>query len=138
MFEGWINEMTEDDILSKYKVTPGELYGKLTNADWLLYALRELALLLGFKDLFKHIRKLRIRVQYGVKEELLPLIKLRQIGRYRARKLYNAGLTSLEKLRKIPLESLAHIIGPKIAANIKEQLGEKVKKPKEEKQKTLM
>jgi replicative superfamily II helicase len=138
MFEDWINEMTEDDILSKYKVTPGELYGRLTNADWLLYALHELALLLGFKEELKHIRKLRIRMQYGVKEELLPLVKLRQIGRYRARKLYNAGLTSLEKLRKIPLESLAHIIGPKIAFNIKEQLGEKVKKPKEERQKTLI
>ncbi|HDJ96690.1 MAG TPA: ATP-dependent DNA helicase, partial [Candidatus Aenigmarchaeota archaeon] len=138
MFEDWINEATEDEILSKYNVTPGELYGRLQNGDWLLYALHEFALLLGKKELLRHIRKVRLRVKYGVKEELLPLVRLRGIGRVRARKLYNAGLKTLKDLREIPLESLTRLIGPKVAYNIKEQLGEKVEKPKEEKQKTLI
>jgi helicase len=136
MFEAWINEATEDYILNKFKVTPGEFYGRREIADWLVYSLNELALLLGYKELLKHIRKLRVRLEYGVKEELIPLVRLREIGRIRARKLVSAGLTSLQKLRKIPLESLARIIGPKVAYSIKEQLGQ-VRKQKEEKQVTL-
>lgn len=136
MFEGWINEMSEEEILTSYRVTPGELYGKLHDADWLLYALQELALLLGKKDLLKPIRKLRVRIQRGVKEELLPLVKLRLIGRIRARRLYNSGLRSLADLRKVSYESLARLVGPKIAHSIKEELGQ-VKRKKESKQKTL-
>ena len=131
MFEAWINEATEDYILSKFKVAPGEFYGRKEIADWLVYSLHELALLLGYKELLKHIRKLRVRLEYGVKEELIPLVRLKQIGRIRARKLYNANLKTLSDLRKIPLESLSQIIGPKVAYSIKEQLGQVPKKSTE-------
>lgn len=137
MLEGWMNEMTEDQILSRFRVTPGELRVRLKNTDWLLYASQELALLLRFKKLLKELRKVRVRIKYGVKEELIPLVRLRDIGRVRARKLYSANLRSLSDLRRIPLPSLERIIGPKIAATIKKQLGEKVKEIKEEKQETL-
>lgn len=137
MFEKWTNEMTEDQILSKFRVTPGELRWRLKNADWLLYASQELALLLKFKKLLKELRKVRVRIKYGVKEELIPLVRLEQVGRVRGRKLYNNGLKTISDLRKIPLSSLERIIGPKIAATIKKQLGEKVKEIKEEKQETL-
>ncbi|MDI6825913.1 MAG: DEAD/DEAH box helicase [Candidatus Aenigmarchaeota archaeon] len=137
MLEGWMNEMTEDQILSRFRVTPGELRTRLNNADWLLYASQELALLLGFKEILKDLRKIRVRVMYGVKEELIPLVRLEQIGRIRSRKLYNAGLKTISDLRKIPLTSLERIIGPKIAAIVKKQLGEKVEEIKEEKQTTL-
>jgi helicase len=90
-----------------------------------------LALLLGYKELLKHIRKLRVRLEYGVKEELIPLVRLKQIGRIRARKLYNANLKTLSDLRKIPLESLSQIIGPKVAYSIKEQLDQVPKKSTE-------
>ncbi len=135
MFEAWISEATEDQILTKFKVAPGEFYGRRHIADWLVYSLQELTLLLGYKDLLKEIRKLRVRLEYGVKEELIPLIKLKGIGRVRARKLYSSGLTSLQKLREIPLESLSRLIGPKTAILIKEQLGQA--KEKKEKQKNL-
>ena len=133
LFESWINETTEEQMLVKYRVTPGELHTRLEIADWLIYSLQELLLLLGKKELLKSVRKLRIRLQYGVKEELIPLVRLRQVGRIRARKLYNAGLTSLEKLRKVSLDALSLIVGAKVAYTIKEQLGQ-VKKEKEERQ----
>jgi len=136
MFEGWTNEMTEDQILSRFRVTPGELRTRLTNADWLLYSAQELALLLKFKILLSDLRKTRVRIKYGVKEELIPLVRLQQIGRIRARKLYNAGLKTISDLRKTPLDSLTKIIGPKIAEIIKKQLGEKVE-IKKHKQVTL-
>jgi helicase len=135
MFEDWINEATEEQLFVRFRIAPGELRSRLEIADWLIYALHELALLLNFKNAMKEIRKLRIRLYYGVKEELLPLVKLEQIGRIRARKLFNANQRSLEDLRKIPLESLARIVGPKVAVAIKNQL--EGKRTKEEKQTTL-
>lgn len=125
LFDDWINETTEDDLLSKYGVTPGELRTRLANADWLLYSVSELALLLGYKQLLKDLRKLRVRIKHGVKEELVPLVRLQGIGRVRARKLFSHNLKSLEDLRKIPIESLSRIVGTAIANSIKKQLGEK-------------
>ena len=137
MFEDWINESTEDQLLTKYRITPGELRGRLTNADWLVYSLQEIALLLGYKNILKEMRKLRIRLSYGIREELITLVKLKQVGRVRARKLFGAGLKSIDALKKVPLERLSSIVGPKVASTIKEQLGEKIEKNKEEKQITL-
>jgi helicase len=137
LFESWIDEKTEDQILAAPGVAPGELRSKLQIADWLIYSLQEIALLLGHKDSLKPVRKLRVRMKYGIREELLPLVRLRGIGRARSRKLFNAGLKSLSELRKVPLESLSRIVGPNVAPMIKEQLGEKIKQPKKARQVTL-
>ncbi len=125
ILNNWINEMHEDVMLEKYNITPGELRTKLMNVDWLLYSVHELALLLGYKDTLKDLKKLRVRIKYGVKEELLPLVRLEDIGRIRARKLWSNNLKSLEDLRKISLDVLQKIIGKNIALEIKKQLGEK-------------
>lgn len=124
-FEAWINERTEDEILTKFRVAPGELRSKIQIADWLIYSLQELALLLGYKEILRDIRKLRVRLEHGVKEELIPLVRLRNVGRRRARTLWSSNLRSLSDLRKIPYESLSRIVGPKIAKSIKDQLGGK-------------
>ena len=122
MFKSWIEEATEKQILDAFSVTPGELHARLSNSDWLLYSAQELALLLGLKSVTKDVRKLRIRIKNGIKEELLPLVRLKGIGRIRARILFNFGITSLDALRKSPQERLAKLVGAKIAQSIKEQL----------------
>jgi len=65
-----------------------------------------------------------LRVEYGCKEELLNLVKLRGIGRVRARILYKHGFKSLAMLRKASIETLARLpgIGINIAKQIKEQV----------------
>jgi helicase len=136
MFESWIDEDTEDQILTKFKVAPGEFYGRREIANWLVYSLQELALLLGRKDILIDIRKLRIRLQYGIKEELLPLVRLKQVGRIRARKMFDAGIKSLSELRKVSTERLSHVVGPSVAKIIKDQLEGK-KEMKKELQKSL-
>ncbi len=125
VLDSWTREMGEDRILEDFNITPGEVRTRLDIADWLLYATSELALLLGLMEILKDIRKARVRVQYGVKEELLPLIRLKGIGRVRARKLYNAGLKKLEDLRKADTIAIARSVGEKTAAEIKSQLGER-------------
>lgn len=123
-FSEWMEELGEDRILENFGVAPGELHVRLSNADWLLYSAQELALLTGHKELLSHIRKTRIRIKYGIREELLPLVRLKGIGRVRARMLFGANLRSLADLRKIPLESLSRIIGQAIAKDVKNQLNE--------------
>jgi len=39
--------MKEDDIISRFGVAPGELYGRMKIADWLLYAMQELGFCSG-------------------------------------------------------------------------------------------
>ncbi len=128
VFSEWMDELGEDLILEKFGVTPGETRSRLNNADWLLYATQELSLLMGMKEAVKNIRRVRVRMKYGVREELLPLVRLKGIGRVRARKLYSNNLRKLSDVRKVPLETLSRMVGPKTASNIKEQLDQAGKK----------
>jgi helicase len=137
MFEDWIDEKTEDEILVKYHVAPGELRSRLENADWLIYALHEISQLLAKKELLRELNKTRIRLSYGIREELIPLIRLKQVGRVRARKIFNANIKTIDDLRKIPAERLAKIVGPSVAGIIKNQLEGKEIKPKKEVQSHL-
>ncbi len=120
----WAEESGEDEIMEKFSATPGELRARLERADWLLYSLQELSLLLNHMDVLKDIRKIRLRLKYGVKQELLPFVKLKNVGRSRARKIYSSGIKSVSELRKVPLQSLERLIGRKTAESVKKQLGE--------------
>ncbi len=121
-FEDWISERTEEELNVKYKISPGEIHGKRELADWLLYSLSELALLSQQRDAEKAVRKLRVRMKYGVKEELLPLVKLKGIGRIRARRLWAANLRGIAELKKAPEEVLERILGAATARAVREQL----------------
>ena len=122
IFYDWINEKGEDYILEKYNETPGRLYSKLNIADWLLYSMEELAKILKKKKHIREIRKLRVRLKYGIKEELIELVQLKGIGRVKARKLYKAGIKNIEDLKK-KKNILKEIIGKKTAENVLKQLG---------------
>ncbi len=126
-FEDWINEKDEEFLLEHYNIRPGEIRAKLEIADWLFYSIEELAKLTKSQNLLKEIMKIRLRVQHGIKEELMPLIKLKNIGRVRARILFNNGIKDISDVKKTDISTLAYLIGKKVAINIKEQVGEKVK-----------
>src|SRR3989338_298730 len=79
MMHEWINERDEEYLLENYNARPGEIRGKLELADWLLYASEEISRILHYQYLNKEIVKLRLRLRHGVKEELLPLIRLQDI-----------------------------------------------------------
>ncbi len=67
--------------------------------------------------------ELELRLKHGVKKELLPLIAIRNIGRIRARKLYDAGYTSKKDIMDMDMADLKKIVGEKIAHNIMKDLG---------------
>ena len=147
VLDAWIEETTEDEAIEKFRVQPGDLYRLIGTARWLLYASHELASLFGHKDLLPHLAELMERTEKGVKAELLPLVRLKGIGRVRARILHDSGLKTIKDLKRAPLEKLVglRLIGPKLAKKIKEQVGgfvrseewEKLKKAETSEQRAL-
>jgi helicase len=121
----WMEETSEDEIIERFRVQPGDLYRLIESARWLLYASHEIAILFDHKDIPSHLAEIMERTKQGVKAELLPLVKLEGIGRVRARILYDTDLKTLKDLKRAPLEKLTSLplIGPKIAKKIKEQVG---------------
>jgi helicase len=145
--KAWIEEMSEDWLIERFRVQPGDLYRTLENAKWLLHATHELGHLFGSKQVIPLTLETQQRVEKGVKKELLPLVKLEGVGRVRGRILFNSGYKSIADIKNARLEDLTGqpLIGPRLAKKIKEQVGgfvkkdtwEKLEKEDEWKQKAL-
>ena len=122
----WIHESNEDYILDEYNVPPGEIRNVVSKADWLLYGASELCKLTDNLKKVNQINKVKLRIKNGIKSELIPLVKLRGIGRVRARRLYGAGFKNVLKLRTAKLDELSRILGKATAKKVKEQIGTKI------------
>ncbi|MFP4038493.1 MAG: DEAD/DEAH box helicase [Candidatus Nanohaloarchaea archaeon] len=123
MMNAWISEMDEEEIMNEFGTAPGGIRAKIQNADWLLYSSKELARMKGL-EVDNELEKLRIRLKHGIDEELLGLVKYDQIGRVRARKLYDHGIRSKKDIKQVNFEKLKKLIGKKTAGLLKEQVGE--------------
>ena len=128
--QAWIEEMSEDQLIERFRVQPGDLYRTIENTKWLLHATHELATLLGNKHVLPQTRELEARVAKGVKKELLPIVRLEGVGRARGRIIYNAGYKTIEDIKHAAIDDLTNLplIGPRLAKKIKEQVGGFVKK----------
>jgi len=107
----WINELSEEEMHNRYGVGPGDLLNLTSTGEWLLNALK------SFLDLFsqpaegQQVSDLVLRVKTGAREELLDLVKLKGVGRVRARALYAKGYTSLSILARTDLQTISKIPG---------------------------
>ncbi len=147
VLESWIEETSEEKLLERFRVQPGDLYRIIENAKWLLHATHELGKLSGNKEVLPLAAELIERVSKGIKRELVPIVKLQGVGRVRGRIMFNAGFQTIEDVKHAPLEDLTNLplIGPRLAKKIKEQVGgfvkkdtwEKLEKGDEWKQKSL-
>ncbi len=122
--QSWITESTELSLSDSLGIESGDMHRMTENADWLVYCLREISKHVERADLLEELDDLRKRVVYGIREELLDLVKIKGIGRVRSRILYKNGVKNLDDLRKIPVSKLRDIdkIGSTIADNIKAEL----------------
>ena len=57
-------------------------------------------------------------MKHGIKRELIPLVRIRNIGRVRARRLYNNGFTSPEKILKAGEDQIIPILGQGVTSQI--------------------
>jgi len=122
--QSWITESTELSLSDSLGIESGDMHRMTENANWLSYCLREISKHVERADLLEELGDLRNRVVYGIREELLDLVRVKGIGRVRARILFKHGIKNLDDLRKIPVNKLAEIdkIGSTIADNIKAEL----------------
>ncbi len=129
----WINEMSEDVMTETLKIGPGDIRARVDSADWILYAMNEVAMIFN-PDASKLVRPLLTRVRYGVKEELIPLVSFRGVGRNRARILFDKGIKGRKDIADIPVEELAAInkIGRSLAESLKDQVDYAPKRQEED------
>lgn len=119
MFHDWIDEVKEGELQKKYSVPPGVVYTKITNADWLMYSAIEIAKVLHIPT--RDMLNVSVRLKYGIKEELLDLVRLEQIGRVRARILFNNDIKTVADIRK-NMDKTEKLLGTEIAKVVFRQL----------------
>ncbi len=127
MYMDWIEEVPIYELERKYGIGPGDIMNKVETATWLSYAMRELSVLFN-KEVRKAIDRLHIRIANGVKDELVELVMLPQIGRIRARKLYDMGIHTVDDFVKADIELIATVVPRKYAENIKYKWNDRAKK----------
>jgi len=122
--QSWITESSETTLSNNHGIESGDMHRMVENANWLIYCLREIAKHVERADLLEEFENLRRRIVYGIREELLELVKVKGIGRVRARVLFKHKIKTLDDLAKIPVNKLAEIdkIGLTLADNIKSEL----------------
>ncbi len=123
ILEAWIDEVPILEISERFGIGAGDLRAKVEDAQRLLFAAGRFAAVLQ-RRLGRALSDLSLRVQYGAREELLDLVRLRGIGRVRARMLYRAGFADREALRQAPAARVAQALGSTVLArSVLSQLG---------------
>jgi helicase len=123
----WIEEEKEEAICDKFNVGPGDIFRHAEAVQWLLYASTTMAELFRQKQLTSGLNDLRNRIRYGVKEELLDIVKLRGVGRIRSRFLFDHGFKRIQDLKNTSADFLANVpsIGKALAKDLIKQANEK-------------
>ena len=106
----WTDEEPMEKILERYKIMAGDLYSIKENLERIIMFIGVIASHLSNSgmDLQEKMMKvaemaetLRLRVHYGIKEELFDLVlRLDNIARVRARILYEAGYHTATQVKK--------------------------------------
>jgi helicase len=122
--QAWITESSELSLSDSLGIESGDMHRMVEMANWLSYCLREISKHVERAELLEELSDLRKRVVYGIREELLDLVRVKGIGRVRARILFKHGIKNLDDLAKISVNKLAEIdkIGLILADNIKSEL----------------
>jgi len=113
----WSREIPEATICERYSVGPGDIYNIVESANWLLHASGRLSRM--FKGTFSSpILEFEYCMKHGIKRELIPLVRIRNIGRVRARRLYNNGFTSSEEILKAGEDRIIPILGQGVTSQL--------------------
>lgn len=115
--EEWASEVSEEMISERFDVGGGDIHAAVENLKWLLHAAKRIAHEFA-PSLEKEMSVLEMRVANGVKEELIPLISLKGIGRVRARRLFSRGITNPAELLAASKADLVSVLGEVTTENV--------------------
>ena len=118
--EEWMSEITEDSICERFGVGAGDIHAVVENLRWLMHAAGRICHEFTPRSDEK-MRDLELRLTHGVKEELLPLIALKGIGRVRARRLFDRGITSPKDLLAANENEIVSLLGVTTAKKVFEE-----------------
>ncbi|HZD43749.1 MAG TPA: ATP-dependent DNA helicase, partial [Methanomicrobiales archaeon] len=121
LLSDWIDEVTDEMICERYGVGPGDIYTMREGVVWLIHASAQLARMFAPPHA-PRIWDLEKRVRYGVRRELLPLVRLRGIGRVFARRLYNNGIRDQAAMQAAERDKIVSILGQGRAEQILSQV----------------
>ena len=122
VLEAWISERPILEITDAFGIGAGDLRAKVEDAEWLLFGASRIASQVN-RRVVRAMDDLSLRVLYGVSEELLDLVRLRGIGRVRARALYSAGFPDRESLRSAPVDRLEQALrSPRLVESVLSQV----------------
>ena len=105
----WTDEEALDKILERFKIMPGDLNSVRENLERIITFIGIIAnhLSLSGTEQDKMIQiaeiseTLKLRLHYGIREELFDLVlRIENVGRIRARILYNAGFHTTSQIAK--------------------------------------
>ena len=71
----WITESSELSLSDNLGIESGDMHRMTETANWLSYCLREISKHVERADLLEELEDLRNRIVYGIREELLDLVK---------------------------------------------------------------
>ncbi|HXW67465.1 MAG TPA: DEAD/DEAH box helicase [Thermoplasmata archaeon] len=109
VLEAWVNEVPIVEITERFGIGAGDLRSKVEDAEWLAFGLGRLASRFQ-RRLARPIDDLSLRIRYGATEELLDLVRLKGVGRVRARQLFRAGYPDREALHRAPFDRIEHAL----------------------------
>lgn len=121
LLRDWADEVPEATICERYSVGPGDIFNLVESVNWLMHASGRLAGMF-VPRYARDVREFEFCMKHGVRRELLPLVRLKNIGRVRARSLFNNGIASPGDLRKADPARIAAILGRGIAARVLSQV----------------
>lgn len=120
----WIEGRDLDDLVRSYGTFPGDVLAATRDAAWLAWAASRIGSVVGV-DVDPWLPE---RLEHGVPEHLVPLTRVRGVGRKLAERLYREGYERPEDLASASPSELARVegIGEKRAREIIESAKELV------------
>jgi helicase len=123
VLEAWIDETPIVEITERFNIGAGDVRGRVEDGEWLIGAATRLSLKFN-RHATRTIDALGLRVRYGVREELLDLVRLSGIGRVRGRALFGAGYPDRDALRQASVADLESVLRSRaIAESVLHQVG---------------
>ncbi|NYT17613.1 MAG: ATP-dependent DNA helicase [Methanomicrobiales archaeon] len=113
----WSHEVPDATICERYSIGPGDIHALVESVNWLLHATGRLTRMFR-RNFTPSVGEFELCMKHGIKRELIPLVRIRNIGRVRARRLFNSGFTSPEKILAAGEERIIPILGHGITSQV--------------------
>ncbi|HMF33160.1 MAG TPA: DEAD/DEAH box helicase, partial [Candidatus Lokiarchaeia archaeon] len=130
ILHSWIFEIPEEMLAKRFNVGSGDIHRYVETAEWLVHAAEVLCPFFRATKWQEILKRLTIRVNYGCREELLPLVSIRDIGRVRGRILYRAGYSTPEAVFEADPSEIARLplFGPNLVERVRRNIASGVRK----------